>query len=457
MPVLSTIGGMSARGFGWLGRLAQPTGLFAWGYNYYGTLGQGNTTNRSSPVQVGSVTTWTDASINMQLLAIQSNGSLWACGANDWGQLGDGTIVNKSSLVQIGALTNWAAVQARDTGSIALKTDGTLWTWGYNAYGQLGKGDTATRSSPAQVGALTSWTKLGYGTANQLNTHAIRTDGTLWAWGNGNPSGYDGYGSYYNTPYPTVNQTTYSSPVQVGAASNWSSVASGLGFALALNTSGQLYAWGQNTSYQCGIISTNNPEYYNVYPIYGECGGGGGAGWYTKYDSPLYEGEYPNVWNSNYSVCDVGVYGSTLTLNTYFPNTLLWGFSSPVQVGSASNWSQISAGYNHSGAINTSGQLFTWGSNSVGQCGNGSTTQVTTPQQVGSLSSWAFVKAGYSFSLAIRTNGTLWGWGWDIYGEVGQGNTTSYSSPVQIGSGTNWLKAIDSFDAGQYNSVAIRS
>jgi len=105
--------------------------------------------------------------------------------------------------------------------SLAVKTDGTLWSWGQNASGQLGLGNTTNYSSPKQVGALTAWSKIG---GSRYAASAIKTDGTLWAWGS-NENGKLGLG----------NTTYYSSPKQVGVLTTWKAVTKGgLNFTVAL-------------------------------------------------------------------------------------------------------------------------------------------------------------------------------------------------------------------------------
>lgn len=459
MPVLSTVGAMAARGFGWLFRAATGAGgsLYAWGYNTSGQLGQGNTTNRSSPVQVGTATSWTDASTADHTIAIQSSGSLWAWGAGSDGRLGDGTTVNKSSPVQIGSLTNWSTAQAQRFGALALKTDGTLWSWGSGTFGRLGDGTSVAKSSPVQIGALTSWTKIGYGSQGLYNGHAIRSGNTLWAWGYGGPSYTDSYGTILNTPYPTVAQTNYSSPVQVSSAISWSAVSTGDSHALALTTGGALYAWGTNTNYQCGRSDLNNPFYYSVNVQTYECGGGGSASFNVKYNSTISLGNFPNLWNSSTASCESPVDGESAIVHYGYDNTELWGFSSPVQVGTDTNWAQVAAGSYHSAAIKTTGTLWMWGYNAFGQCGTSDVTPKSEPTQVGTLTNWAYVKAGNDFTIGVKTNGTLWTWGRNIYGQLGQSDTTNRSSPVQVGSATNWLQAIDGLDAGNYATIAIRS
>jgi alpha-tubulin suppressor-like RCC1 family protein len=119
---------------------------------------------RSSPVQVGTLTTWRNVSAgSYHTLSTKTDGTLWAWGQNSNGQLGDGTTVSKSSPIQVGALTNWSQPVGAWSHSVATTTSGTLFTWGRNNYGQLGDGTTTTRSSPVQIGALTTWSVLAQG------------------------------------------------------------------------------------------------------------------------------------------------------------------------------------------------------------------------------------------------------------------------------------------------------
>ena len=107
--------------------------------------------------------------------------------------------------------------------SEAIKTDGTLWTWGQNAFGVLGLGNTTYYSSPKQIGVLTNWSKVSPG---KYTSSAIKTDGTLWTWG------YNGQGQL-----GLGNITNYSSPKQVGTLTTWLTVAAGYGnFVLGIAT-----------------------------------------------------------------------------------------------------------------------------------------------------------------------------------------------------------------------------
>jgi len=212
--------------------------LWAWGKGHLGSLGDSTLIHKSSPVQIGSLTNWTEVKAGVfHAIAVKNDNSLWAWGEALNGALGDGTVVNKSSPVQIGILRNWAKIYAGAYISGAIKTDGTIWGWGSNTRGSIGDSTVVHKSSPVQVGALTNWksaAKSGNG------THAIKTDGTLWGWGN-NTNGEIGDGTVVHK----------SSPVQVGSLSNWKILSRSGGSDIAatvtsITTDGYLWSWGYN-------------------------------------------------------------------------------------------------------------------------------------------------------------------------------------------------------------------
>ena len=211
--------------------------LWSWGHNQYGVLGLGNTTDYSSPKQVGALTTWITgaATDGKNSAAIQTDGTLWTVGAGLGGALGQGDVTSRSSLTQVGALTTWSTISGNGGSAkrsfIAIKTDGTLWAWGKNYQGQLGLGNTTDYSSPKQVGALTTWSTIEKGFTHSLG---VTTGGALWAWGQG-AYGQLGLG----------NTTNYSSPKQVGALTTWSNTAGGYKHTIAITTGKTLWAWGR--------------------------------------------------------------------------------------------------------------------------------------------------------------------------------------------------------------------
>ena len=214
--------------------------LWSWGYNIVGQLGLGNTTNRSSPVQVGQQADWSLVACgDVYTLAITSVGELWSIGGqNNSGQLGLRDTTNRSSPVQVGSLTNWKQVMCGGGHTVAITTSGELYSWGNNTRGELGLGDVAHRSSPVQVGSLSNWKQI----SGDQNTLAIKTDGSLWAWGH-NGVGRLGLGNLVHR----------SSPVQVGSLLTWKQVVTTQAHTLAIKTDGTLWAWGLNTNGQLGL------------------------------------------------------------------------------------------------------------------------------------------------------------------------------------------------------------
>jgi alpha-tubulin suppressor-like RCC1 family protein len=216
--------------------------LWVWGANSDGTnlnaylLGLGDSVDRSSPVQLGTLTAWSGATGGTDFMAaIQTNGTLWSWGQNASGQLGVGDVATRSSPVQVGTMADWRYVTAANDRTYALKTDSSLWAWGSNTTGFLGLGDVADRSSPVQVGTLKTWSQIEM-------THAIQTDGSLWAWGAGN-LGSLGLGDVADR----------SSPTQVGTLKDWLWIERGPQFGVSVKTDGSVWVWGSNGSGQLGL------------------------------------------------------------------------------------------------------------------------------------------------------------------------------------------------------------
>jgi alpha-tubulin suppressor-like RCC1 family protein len=298
--------------------------LWAWGGNSAGHLGLGNTTSYSSPKQVGSLTGWLSiASGYTHNLAIKTNGTLWSWGANNAGQLGLGNTTNYSSPKQIGALTTWASLGSNQYSSLAIKTDGTLWSWGSNTYGNLGLGNTTKYSSPKQVGSLTDWLKVA-ASVSGYTTLAIKTNGTLWAWGQNN------VGQVGNNATSTIN-----SPVQIGALTTWSQLSSQQQSSLVIKTDGTLWAWGIN---YYGNLGLNNATYAYSSPKQ--------VGSLTTWSSikagrnnALALQSNGTLWSWGYNDAGQLGQGNTTTL------------SSPKQIGALTTWTTIGNGTNLSFGI----------------------------------------------------------------------------------------------------------
>lgn len=348
--------------------------LYSWGANDRGQGGLNNTTDYSSPKQVGLLTNWSEVSSGRNgCAAIKTDGTLWTWGYNNQGQLGDGTTVTKSSPVQVGSLTTWSKIACGQYHVLAIKTDGTLWSWGMNFSGQLGDGTTTGKSSPIQIGAATDWASIGTCTNSSF---AIKTNGTLWSWG-ANYQGQLGLGTSGSASYR-------SSPVQVGALTNWSFIQKSCGgfHTAAVKTDGTLWTWGNNNVGQLGLGNTtyySSPKQVGTGTNWSKTAVGGLTSHFIKTDGTLWA-------VGNGSLGRLGLGGSA-------------SYSSPKQVGALSNWSSVfSGGRAHSLAIKTDKTLWAWGRNNRGQIGDGTTTDRYSPVQIGSAITWSTAACGYYFS-----------------------------------------------------------
>ena len=235
--------------------------LNAWGKNTSGLLGQNDTTQRSSPVQVPG-TTWqylshtSGANDTNHVFATKTDGTLWTWGNGNVGQLGINNQTNYSSPKQVPG-TTWSILDNQMSGGnnwqTAIKTDGTLWVWGYNNKGQLGQGEVGTgagglggaKSSPVQVGSDTTWSKI---ISTNGGAAAIKTDGTLWAWGDNN------YGLLGQNQAP-AQLAALSSPTQI-TGTTWANVHTNKQSIIAVKTDGSLWSWGYKGNGQLGIDNT---------------------------------------------------------------------------------------------------------------------------------------------------------------------------------------------------------
>ena len=208
--------------------------LWGWGWNRYGQLGDGTTTDKTSPVQIGTEKTWVAiVASNIHSLGLKADGTLWGWGGNFDGQLGDGTYKSESSPTQVGMDNTWVGIAAGYNHSLAKKSDGSLWVWGSNEFGQLGDGTNNPANSPVQIPG-NSWRSIGSGYRHNLG---IRSDGTLWAWGRNN-MGQLGLGD--------GDIVDRNSPVQVGSDTKWVAIDGGAAHSLGLQSDGTLWAWGWN-------------------------------------------------------------------------------------------------------------------------------------------------------------------------------------------------------------------
>ena len=322
---------------------------------------------------------WTQfAAGGNQTVGLKADGKMYSWGSNIRGQLGDGTSDNRNAPVSIsGGSTLWKQVSVGDRFVVAIRTDGTLWAWGYNLNGQLGDGTQVDKLVPTQIGVAKDWYMVAAGQAHVVALKASTVAGTasytLYAWGS-NYKGQLGDGTVVDKLIPT----------KIGTA-NWLTIAAGQTHTVGIQRNQTLWTWGDSS--------------------FGQTGNGSSSG------------------------------------------TVL----APTQVGTMT-WSSVAAGAQHTLAINSDRTLYAWGAGATGQLGNNGTSMQTAPVPVGTANNWAQVTGGMDHSMGVRDDGTLWGWGSNREGQLGDGGTDSLQ-PVQIGNLTTWK----SVSAGAFHTAALKA
>jgi alpha-tubulin suppressor-like RCC1 family protein len=470
--------------------------LWSWGRSAFGALGRVQNFNISTPVTTfAGGTNWAGTATGgvnelytvTVSAAIKSDGTLWTWGFGTLGELGNNTQgVASTPVTTFSGGTNWR--QIASGGTAAIKTDGTLWLWGFQNSGRLGNGaiSSLTVNPITTFAGGTNWRMVSTNTLSNF-TAAIKTDGTLWVWGNNNRATLGD-----NT---TINKST---PVTTFAGgTNWSQVSCGRDYTAAIKTDGTLWTWGYNQNGVLGNGYAGN-TFSRTTPVTTFAGG---TNWKqiscgrthvaaVKTDGTLWTWGYLSYGKLGNTIAS---FGARITPITTFAG--------------GTNWSQVACGYNHTAAIKTDGTLWTWGRGTNGQLGNASTTNAVTPvttfaggtnwkqvdipvsgnttialeddgvnrriylfgansqMQLGNNpgstdiiplqltlggTNWKQVSGGDSFTAAIKTDGTLWTWG---NGNNGQrGDLTSFfpgsvSTPVTtFAGGTNWRQVFGSYN-----------
>lgn len=360
---------------------SKAPGLFIWGRGNEGQLGLTDATSRSSPVQVGSYTSsWKQvAAGNNFTIAVKTDGTLWSWGSNSLAMLGQNDLGgDRSSPTQIGTLTNWKQVACGRVHAFAVKTDGTLWGWGENEDGQIGqntRGILFRYSSPVQVGVGTDWRFVACGWEHTL---AIKTDGTLWAWGQGSGLGI-GSAFFFSR----------SSPVQVGTDTDWEMVAGGPGHSMGIKSNSTLWAWGSGGQGQLGL---NNLGSWSTPQA---VGGGSWKDVVCGFQTTAAIKSDGSLW----------AWGNRLSL--YLTGLGFNNRSSPVQVGSDYDNKQVAAQLYHYFVIRTDGTIAYWGENQDGQLGRNNTVDLipSDPFDLDTGTTWKYVACGHNHTVAIKDAG----------------------------------------------------
>jgi alpha-tubulin suppressor-like RCC1 family protein len=434
-----------AAGFAHTVALKRDGTVWGWGWNTYGQLGDAGAAGGmvTAPVQAqGLSSVAAVAAGNEHTLALKADGGVWAFGHNDHGQLGDGGTTDRKTPVLVGGLAAASAIAAGWHHSLALQADGTVRSWGDNSQGQLGDGTTTQRASPVAVSGLAGVTAIAAGGDQSL---ALKSDGTVWYWGGlsgatplrmpslagivaiaagkGFALALGGDGTLWgwgDNSYGQLGDSLaiggYSAtPLQVMTLDGVLSLRAGGSHATVLKQDGTVWSWGLDGNGQLGdgILT----DYCVPQAIAGIADAMAIAA--GSYSHALILGQDGSVW----AIGTTRLTGSTgNTLDT----------TSPLRVDGVAAASAIAAGANHSLVLARDGSVWAWGLNDAGQIGDGGTESRGAPVQLGGLAGVTAIAAGDSHSLALLQDGTVWSWGGNDSGQLGDGGTTNRTAPARI-------------------------
>jgi alpha-tubulin suppressor-like RCC1 family protein len=390
--------------------------VWAIGYGADGALGDnitGSTTTKSIPTLVAGNHSFVKISAGYNgCAALKADGTCWGWGGNAQGQLGNLTATAQSSPISV--LGNHSFIDIiraqSSSGVYGLKSDGTLWAWGNGGVGQLGRGDYVSQSSPISVIGNHSFISVSTRTSHVL---AVKADGSIWAWGGNSfyESGVDAF---------AINR---SSPVSVANDHSFVSITMGNVHTAALKPDETSWYWGYGANGQLGDNSTNSKSY----PYQGATSGNHRFVQLATYLSTSFG------LKSNGTVWSFGSGSSGILGN----NTSGTAVSSPVSVVGNHSFISISVGVNAM-ALKADGTAWGWGYNGTGATsliGNMSATNTSSPVSV--FGNHSFIKlvackgGSSGATVALKADGTCWAWG-NSGGVIGDGTNTARSSPVSV-------------------------
>jgi alpha-tubulin suppressor-like RCC1 family protein len=453
---------------------------WGWGDNANGQLGDNSVTSRRTPVSVlGAVKTFCQITCGVfHTVAIDKNGRAWGWGNNGQGQLGDNSITSKITPVSVlGAVKTFCQISAGNAHTMAIDKNGRAWGWGLNSNGQLGNNSTTSQRTPVSVlGAVKTFCQIS---AGENHTMAIDKNGRAWGWGS-NLNGQLGDNSINSQRIPVS---------VLGAVKTFCQISAGGFHTMAIDKDGRAWGWGLNTSGQLGdnsITSRRTPvSVLGVVKTFCKISAGNAHtmaidkdgrawGWGLNTSGQLGNGITDftpmSVAGTVKTFCYIGVATSASHTMAIDKNGRAWGWGlnnlgqlgdnsitsrlTPVSVlGAVKTFCQISAGNNHTVAIDKNGRAWGWGFNTNGQLGDNSVTSQRTPVSVaGAVKTFCQISAGESHTVAIDKNGRAWGWGSNFSGQLGDNSITSRRTPVSV---LGAVKTFCKISAGGGHTMAI--
>lgn len=413
---------------------------YTWGCNAFGQLGNGSITDSSIPVMLTASLVSRVLAFGSSTLVLRSNGYISLCGDNSCGQcLLPLSTPNQLTLNSPGMPVRDALVNGLGSFLAFISLDGEVTICGDNTFGELGTGSDTPSASSMRQRTIANWpvSRIVSATVGQFHAAAIKSDGTVWSWG-GNSNGQAGDGTT-SARLSAVKTSNASSVIAINTGSDFGD------HTLALNSYGQVYAWGRNELGQTGDGTTTTPRATPAMVAGLSACRAIAAGDYHSLAVESYGGV--KSWGND-------AYGQLGN------DGILTNSSIPVSVPlpSLANIMAVTAGTYFSVALRADGTVWTWGDDRSGQLGNGSSTSTQpTPVQVSGLTGVIAISAGGYHVLALKSNGSVWAWGLNNYGQLGINNISWQSSAIQVLSemATNTLADIRAIGAGRYTSYAI--
>src|SRR5882724_2120448 len=342
--------------------------------------------------------------------------------------------------------------------SVVLRSDGTIWSWGSNSVGQLSIGttDSATHTAPVQakLNSTTLLSGISGVAAGASHSLAIKAaDGSVYGWGSDSAGQLGDNSAATQQLYPVQAKTTANgNPLIVGITD----AAGGAAHSIALKSDGTVWAWGSNTSGQLGDGSTTSRKLaaqvktsnHAFLTSVNAIAAGDNFSIALKSDGTVW------AWGIN-SAGQLGI-GST-TSQSYAVQVKL-------SSGTAlSGVSDIVCGSAFAAALKSDGTIWTWGSNTNGQLGNGTTTQANNPVQA-KINSTTFIggsyalAAGATHTLVLKTDGSVWSCGLNSSGQLSINSTTQQLYFVQGSASSGvFLSGIVDIGAGGSHSLVTQS
>ncbi len=363
--------------------------VFTWGKNSDGRLGDGTITQREKPIEITSQFELNEGETIVQISlgflhssALSSDGRVFTWGDNNNGQLGDGTKIYKytptdiTSQFVLGAGEKITQIELGEYHSSAITSSGRLFMWGKNDYGQLGDGSTTERLVPTEI---TSQFDLNEGdaissiTLGRYYSLAITSEGRVFTWG-GNYYGVLGDGTTIEKHVPTEITSFFAFNPEETVIK----IASSFYHSSAITSEGRVFMWGYNFYGQCGDGTTINKHVpteieSNFDLIEGETviqlslGG-------NSYSIARTSKRRVFVWGYN----EYGQLGDGTTIDKHIPTEITSNFD----LNDNETITQVSLGENHSIVMTSNGRILTWGSNTFGQLGIGTTIWKSSPSVV---------------------------------------------------------------------------